>query len=119
MRSELRSGFTLLELIVAITLLGTVGTALVALVRQTRATMDQALASEMRVRHASRTLHELSRETRAQLERRIGRRRSDAYEVRVDRESHDLFALALVDTATGVVLVETIVHRPRRGVDGR
>lgn len=117
MPADLRRGFSILELIVALTLLGATGTAIVAAIGQTHASMTQALAAEVRVRRASRLLNAIAREPRAPLERRAGRRRVEGYEVRVGIGAHELIGIALADTGTGAILVETVVHRPRRRSD--
>lgn len=114
-----RAGFTLLELLVAIALLGVTGTALAAAVGGTRRTMEQVHDAELRTRRATTLLAGLARESRETLARRAGRRRLQGHEVRVSQVDRELFAITVLDTATREVLAATTVYRAEAGPDAR
>ncbi len=119
MFTDRRRAFTLLELLVALALLGIAGTSLVSAVAQTRATMHAVHEAELRTRRATVVLAGLAREPRASLAQKTGRRHVRGHEVRISRIARDLFTIAVVDTATRTVLLETTVYRPEDRVGAR
>jgi prepilin-type N-terminal cleavage/methylation domain-containing protein len=114
-----RRGYSLLELLVAMTLLGTAGGAWIALLAQTRATMHATQAAELRVRAASALLAGVARESRTALMEKAGRRRIGALELRISLASATLVAIDVADPATGSVIVGTLVHRPPEVANAR
>lgn len=115
--NQRRRGFTLLELLVSVAVLGIAGTEMTQVLLQTRASMARTHEVEVRLRRAATLLSQLSLESGESLRRRVGRRIVQGHEVRIAQLPRELFRLTLADPTTGAVLLETIVHRPADGVD--
>ena len=117
--SRPRAGFSLLDPLAAITLLGIAGTAFVALLAQTRATMASVHGVELRTREAAALLASVAREPRSTLAEKVGRRRVGAHELRVSLWSASLFSVEVADPSTGMVTVGTFVYRPAEVADAQ
>src|SRR5688572_26244694 len=119
MRAVSRRGFSLLEPMIALAILGLAGAGWVTLLAQTRATSAAVDRVERETRAAATLLAGLAREPRRALVARSGRRRVGQFEVRVSQREHDLIAIDIVRPASGAVVLATVVYRPSGDDDGR
>jgi prepilin-type N-terminal cleavage/methylation domain-containing protein len=104
-------GFALLEVLVALAILGTAGLAVVELAAQGTRAVTHALEVERRVADEDRLLRAYSLLNRRDLGQRVGLARVGPYAVRVERLDFALFRIAL-GAADGPVDLETILYRP-------
>jgi prepilin-type N-terminal cleavage/methylation domain-containing protein len=106
------SGFALLEVLVAIALLGGAGLATVLVLRQ--ATRAEALAAqeERILDQADRVLCALTLLTARELEQRVGRHQIGEFEARIERPEPGLYRIAIhsADSSARQLLV-TVVAR--------
>ena len=107
-----RRGSALLEVAVAIALLGLTGTALVALMGQSGQSLDQVRRREIDVRRASDELARLSAYDRGRLLASAGSWLSRGWIVSVAPSAPDLFDIAVVDTTTKLPILQTTLYRP-------
>lgn len=111
MRGE--RGVALLEVLVALMILATVGTGLVTVVASALDVAEQAQAREARFGTAMRTLTRLTFQNKRGLDIRLGTRVEGSVVTRVDRPRPGLYRLAVSDTAApGDELMVTVVYRP-------
>jgi hypothetical protein len=111
-RNVSRRGSALLEAIIAITVLATSGTAFVVLVGQIRHTIAAARATERETRGAAAQLARLSTLSKPDLIANIGSGRALDWWVSIERQSDDLFDIAVAASDTGTVLLRTTFYRP-------
>ena len=109
-----RRGFALLELLVALAVLGIAGLAFVELAAQSLQTLDHARAVEQRVADEDRLLAAYTLLDRRDLGARLGWRRVGPYDVRVERLDFSLFRVA-VGPAGAVPDLVTVIYRPGWG----
>jgi hypothetical protein len=105
-----RRGAALLEAIVAITLLVTAGVAMITHVIQTIDTARMAAIRDREVREAGSILQRALLWTRADLLARVGHSRMNCCLLDVSRESATVFRLAVSDTGTGALIIETAIY---------
>jgi type II secretory pathway pseudopilin PulG len=105
------AGAALLEVIVAMTILATAGTAALATANQVAHTIELARAAEAEMRAASAFLEAVSLWTREDLDRRLGEREQGRWRLRIDRPVPVLYVVVLRDTL-GHELLRTALHRP-------
>lgn len=108
-----RSGFALLESLIALAILGTAGLSLVAVVRSGLDSERRAGEQEATIATASRVLSAMTLLTRADLDRRLGTHRIGEFDVEVQRPERTLYrvAIAAADAPLSELLV-TVVYRP-------
>jgi prepilin-type N-terminal cleavage/methylation domain-containing protein len=109
-----RRGFALLEVLVALAILGTAGLALVEVASQGLVTLDRARATEQRVADEDRLLAAYALLDRRDLGARVGWRRVGPYDVRVVRMDFSLFRVSIGPADAGPELV-TVIYRPEPG----
>lgn len=114
-----RGGFSILEPVVALAILGLAGGGWIALLAETRAAGASVDRVERQTRSAATLLAGLAREPRRSLVARAGRRRIGPHEVRISHRDGVLFSIAIVDPSSQAVLLETVVYRPRESDDAR
>ena len=102
-------GFVLLEVLVALLILGTGATTIVGCLLEISRTESSSSDAERSVRDASRMLAALSLLSRGDLEERLGRRRAGDLEVTITRSTAGLYEIIVM--SPGGVL-ETRVYRP-------
>jgi prepilin-type N-terminal cleavage/methylation domain-containing protein len=119
MRYGSRRGLTLIEVLVAIAVLGATGTVVLTTLGATRDALRTALSAEVRTRRASQLLAVLALESNAALARREGRRQHGQYVVEVVRLKFDRWKIAVVDDSVREVVVETVVYRGEETTDER
>lgn len=106
-----RRGFALLEVLVALAVLGLAGLAFVGVASQSLDALDRARQTEERVADEDRLLAAYALLNRRDLGARIGLRRVGPYDVRVDRLDFSLFRVA-VGPADGSAELATVLYRP-------
>lgn len=108
-----RTGFVLLEALIALAILGTAGLSFVALVRAGLDSERRSLEQESATATASRVLTAMTLLTGPDLERRLGVRRIGEFSVEVQRPERTLYRLAIAaaDAPSSALLV-TVVYRP-------
>jgi prepilin-type N-terminal cleavage/methylation domain-containing protein len=111
-RADRRRGVALLEVLVALAVLGTSAAALVALGVEAGHGVERARAADTEMRHASAFMDVVALWPRADLDRRMGERRQGPWVLRVDRENDALFVVSLRDSAGGRELLRTRLFRP-------
>jgi Tfp pilus assembly protein PilV len=107
-----RRGSALIEVLVAIVLLATAGTALITLIGQTSHAMRATLESDRLTRRASRELDRLVLLDRAALMSRAGRSRSRGWTIDVQPLGQGLFAVQIAESETTAALLRTTMYRP-------
>jgi len=105
-----RRGFALLEVLVALAILGIAGLALVEVASQSLVTLDRAREVEQRVADEDRLLSAYTLLSGRDLGARVGWRRVGRYDVRVDRLDFSLFKVS-IGPADGGPDLETVIYR--------
>ena len=106
-------GIALLEVLVALTILGTTGLALAAATSQALATEHLAERAEVELLAADRLLSAMTLLNRRDLVMRIGRHQVGDFVVDVQRPEPGLYRLAVADTLPPYTeRLVTVVHRP-------
>jgi type II secretory pathway pseudopilin PulG len=111
-----RDGAVLLEALVALAILGTVGAAATALAADAARTTTRVRESEREMRLASAFLDAVALWTRDDLDRHLGVRRQGDWTMRLDRPVPTLYVVTLSDTLESRELLRTALYRadPRR-----
>lgn len=110
-RSSARRGVVLLEVLVALAILGIVGSAVAALSIGTTDSMRRARAAEAEMRQASAFFNAVALWTREDLDQRLGARRQGPWWLRVERSTPSLYTVELSDTSGGRVLLRSALFR--------
>jgi prepilin-type N-terminal cleavage/methylation domain-containing protein len=114
MRASRRRGVALLEVLVAIAVLGIAGGAIGGLIRQAMSSERLALLEERTLASADRVLIAMSLLGRSELDQRIGRHAVGEFSVEVQRPRPTLYRIAIAPIgAPDVPLLITVVHRAR------
>jgi len=111
-RVRQRTGTSLLEVTVSLVLLGTSGTALIALMGQSVQGLRQVHRAELEVQSASDELGHFAAYDRAQMVASVGRSRSHGWLVTIGRRAPDLFDVVIADTVRNAPIVTTTFYRP-------
>lgn len=114
-----RVGATLLEVVVAMTILVVAGTGSVSLVSQALRAADEARRMDREVRAASEFMGAVSLWPREDLDRRLGNRRQGPWTLRIERQQSSVYHATLTDTLTGRPLIRTALFRPEIRRDRR
>jgi type II secretory pathway component PulJ len=117
MRRASRDGFALLEALVALTIVTTVGVAVVVLGQQALRTERIAADEEQLYADADRLMTAMSLLRRSELDQRLGGHEVGAYTVTIQRPEPSLYRVSLARTsAPGRELLVTVVYRPPEAV---
>src|SRR5256885_1417036 len=111
-RRARRTGAVLLEAMIAITMIVIAGVGMVTLLGQSVTTAREAHRRDRDVRLASATLERVMLWTRAELDARVGTSRLGCCVLTIDLITPALYRVALLDTATNAVVLETTVYQP-------
>jgi Tfp pilus assembly protein PilV len=111
-RVRLRTGTSLLEVMVSLVLLGTSGTGLIVLMGQSVHGLRQVHRAERDVQGASDELGRFVVYDRAQMLASVGRSTSHGWLVTVAQRAADLFDVVIADTITNVPILRTTLYRP-------
>lgn len=106
-----RRGVALLEALIALVILGTVGASLLALTAQAVRTVHLAVEAERSVSTAGALLHAAALWPRTELDQRLGDRPQGALLMRIDRPRPQSYVVTLRDSATGEVILSTSLYR--------
>jgi type II secretory pathway pseudopilin PulG len=106
-----RGGAVLLEALVALALLATLGSAAAWTVSESIRAVSRVHEAEARVRLAARLLTAASLWPREDLDRHLGSRVQGSLRMRIDRPHVTLYDVSLMDGATGRVLLRTSLYR--------
>ena len=109
-----RIGATLLEAIVAITLLGLIGLTGVELVRSAAQLTEIAATTETELAEASDFLNAVSLWSRDELDQRLGTREQGDWLLEVQRYTPDLYVVSLLDSSGAEPILQTALFRPER-----
>jgi hypothetical protein len=112
MRPDPRFGSALLDVVIALALLGLSGVGLVTLVGQTVHSMEHVANEERDVRLAASELDRFVVYDRAQMVAMAGQHDLRGWSVTVGPVAPDLFDLSIARTDTSAVLLRTTVYRP-------
>lgn len=107
-----RQGVILLEVLLALTILGTLGAALTTLALESGRSVARTAESERELRRASGFLEAVALWPRADLDRRLGSRRQGAWLLTVVRRTTVLYAVQLHDSTGSEELFHTVLYRP-------
>jgi|ERR1041385_1364296 type II secretory pathway pseudopilin PulG len=107
-----RAGAVLLEALVALAVLATVGSAAAWTASESIRAVGRAHEAEARVRLASRLLTAASLWQREDLDRHLGAKTQGPLRMRIDRPRTTLYEVSLMDGVTGRVLLRTSLLRP-------
>lgn len=112
MRPPDRRGVTLLEVLVALTILGTAGAALSTAMRDALGAAERARAAEREMAAASAYLDVVALWPAADLDRHLGERAQGPWRITVQRPARQLYTVALADSGAGRLLLTTVLYRP-------
>jgi prepilin-type N-terminal cleavage/methylation domain-containing protein len=107
-----RNGMTLLEVLIALAILGSVGVATVSLAVESWRAVCAARESDRSLRDASAFLETVALWPREDLDRRLGDRAQGPWRMRVDRPWPTLYVVTLADSSHRVTLLSTSLFRP-------
>jgi type II secretory pathway pseudopilin PulG len=114
-RSGLRSstyGAALLEVLVALTILVTAATTIVAFAAETGRALARAREVEHELRRANALYDAVALWPRADLDQHLGDRAQGPWRMRVDRPAPTLYTVVLTDSARRREILRTALHRP-------
>jgi type II secretory pathway pseudopilin PulG len=110
-RASRRTGAVLLEVLVALVILATVGGAAVTLASESARAIVRAREAEAEMRRANAFLESVALWPREDLDRRLGSRRQGQWRLRIDRPAPTLFIVALTDSVERRELLRTALFR--------
>jgi len=110
-------GVALLDVLIALAILGSAGLSLTALLRQSVQAQAAARQAEVTMDAADRVLAAMTLLGRSDLDLRLGRHVVGEFSVEVMRPERILYRIAVADVdAPGRPLLVTVVHRPEPGM---
>lgn len=112
MRHAERAGWVLLEVLLALAILGVSGTSLATLARQSGHVMEGAARREALVSRAERIMARHASRSRAELESSVGRWTEEGLGVRISRLQPMLFEIVIVQAGEQRTVLETALYRP-------
>lgn len=107
-----RSGSALLEVMLAVVLLATSGTALITLLGQSAHSLRRVRQTELEAQRASDELGRFVTYDRTQILASVGQSVSRGWLVSVAQSAPELFEVVIADTITRVAILRTTVYRP-------
>ena len=113
-RADGRRGAALLEVLIALAILGGTGVAFIGALAEPLSAARREAAREGTLAAADRVLSAMTLLTRDDLDRRLGRRAAGEFTILVDRPTPVLYRIAVAErVAPERELLVTVVHRPR------
>lgn len=107
-----RGGAALLEVLLAVAILGASGLAMIALSLDAGRAVQRASVSEADARGADEFLSRVALWDRADLDRHLGEHAQGAWRLAVIRTTPSLYRLVLRDSTGAHLLIATTVYRP-------
>jgi type II secretory pathway pseudopilin PulG len=114
-----RQGVALLEVLVAITILGTAGLALVTLSIDASRTVERAAISEAGTERASDLFDHVAQWDRTDLDRHLGDHTQGPWRLEVQRTTSTLYSLRLRDSTGLHAIIATTLYRPMQSATER
>lgn len=111
-RGRASRGAVLLEVLIALAILGTAGVELAVVTREALGAVERAQAAEADINEASALMAVVSLWSRADLDRHLGVRPEGRWRLILDRSQPTLYGVALADSASGRVVLQTTLYRP-------
>ena len=111
-RMKRERGMVLLEVLVALAILGTAAASVVVATSESARAVKRARQADASLRAASDFLDAVALWTRDDLDRRLGDRPQGAWRLRIERPDLTLYTVALADSASGRVVLATALYRP-------
>ncbi len=108
-----RAGLTLLELLVALTLLALTGLSTMELVRTAARFSGAAATAESELHSASQLLDAMHLWSRTELDQRLGEREQGPFRVEITRPTPDLYLVVVRDSAGTSELLRTGIFHAR------
>lgn len=105
------AGSALLEVIVALAILGTAGVAIVAQVRESMGVTARTGRAESEVAEASEFLEAVALWPRADLDRHLGDRRNGPWRLAIFRPTDAVYEVTVRDSSDSRTLVATTLYR--------
>jgi hypothetical protein len=113
-RTRGRRGATLLEAVVAVTLLAVVGLSGLALARSAQDLIGEAERSESGMADASNFLNSVSLWSREELDQRLGEREQGSWRLEITRSTPELYVVTLRDSLGESTVIRTGLFRAVR-----
>lgn len=110
-----QAGIALLESVVALVVLGTIGSAAAWSASEWTRSVDRTITEEQQLRSADHLLSAISLWTRADLDRHLGRHAEGQFRMGVNRIEPTLYEVILADTASGAPVLATLLYRVEDG----
>lgn len=111
--SQSRRGSALIEVLIALVLLATAGTGLIALLGQTAHAMRSTLETERTTRRAAAELDRLTLLDDAELSASLGRGTSRGWMIDISTSAVGVFDVRIAESDTSGTLLQTTLYRPR------
>lgn len=112
MTTRARSGMTLLEVLVALAILGVAGAATIGLASESWRAVRTAREADGSLREASAFFDAVALWPRGDLDRHLGDRGQGPWRMRVERPTPTLYVVILADSSSGLTILETSLFRP-------
>jgi hypothetical protein len=112
MHGDIKRGSALLDVVIALVVLGFSGVAMITLLGQTAHSVRTVRNTERELRRASDELGRFVVYDRAQLTGMVGRSLSHGWSIDVRQATPDLFDVAIAESDTSAALLRTAVYRP-------
>ena len=109
--SDARRGVALLEALVALALLGSVGSAAAWSAAESLRAVRRTHQREGEQRAAAQLLSAVSLWPRADLDRHLGRRAEGPWRMYIERPAPTIYTVTLTDTTGGVTVLQTAFYR--------
>lgn len=107
-----RRGVVLLEVMIALVILATAGTAFVSMAAESERALVRARTVEKEMRAANAFMNAVALWPREDLDRHLGDRHQGHWIMRVDRPLEELYEVTLSDSSRRHVLIRTSLYRP-------
>lgn len=108
-----RSGVILLEVLIALVIVGTVGAAMASLATGAGDSVLRALRVDEEVRRASSLMESVALWPREDLDRHLGTHPQGRWMLDIERPAERLYTVVLSDSGTAKELLHTALYRPR------
>jgi hypothetical protein len=112
MHGDIKRGSALLDVVIALVVLGFSGVAMITLLGQTAHSVRTVRNTERELRRASDELGRFVVYDRIQLTGMVGRSLSHGWSIDVRQATPDLFDVAIAESDTSAALLRTTVYRP-------
>lgn len=106
------TGSVMLEVLVAMTILGFAGVAVVSATREMVGTALRVCSAEEDMWHADTYLAAISLWPRDELDRHLGEHLRGGWVLRIERPDPELYDVQLADSTTGHRVLHTVLYRP-------